>query len=97
MDLPIDLGAIGPRGQSAIGLFAFTAIAWVFSSNKARFPAFAVVWTIAAQIAIAALLLYLPPAREALASLQIVVRALQEATNAGTSFVFGFLGSRCAF
>ncbi|MCB2098422.1 MAG: NupC/NupG family nucleoside CNT transporter [Parvularculaceae bacterium] len=96
MDLPIDLGALGPRGQSALGLVAFTAIAWVFSSNKARFPAFAVLWTIAAQIAIAALLLYLPPAREALGSLQIVVRALQQATTAGTSFVFGYLGGGAA-
>ena len=49
-------------------------------------------WTIGAQIIIAWLLLYLPPARDALGSLQVVVRALQEATRAGTSFVFGFLG-----
>lgn len=92
MELPFDIGAIGLRGQSAIGLVAFTAVAWAFSSNKLRFPIFAVIWTIAAQIAIAWLLLYLPPARDALGSLQLVVQALQAATRAGTSFVFGYLG-----
>jgi CNT family concentrative nucleoside transporter len=92
MDLPFDVSAIGPRGQSAIGLAAFTAIAWLLSTRKLRFPILATVWTIAAQIGIAALLLYVPPARDALASLQIVVEALQAATRAGTSFVFGHLG-----
>lgn len=92
MEFPFDVAAIGPRGQSAIGLVAFTAIAWLFSSNKLRFPFVTAVWTIAVQIGAAALLLYLPPAREALASLQVVVEALQAATRAGTSFVFGYLG-----
>ncbi|MFN3959674.1 MAG: NupC/NupG family nucleoside CNT transporter [Parvularculaceae bacterium] len=92
MELPFDLASIGPRAQSAIGLVAFTFIAWVFSAKKLRFPLLTVFWTIAAQIAIAALLLYVPPARAALASLQVVVDALAAATRAGTSFVFGYLG-----
>lgn len=92
MDLPFDPGAIGPRAQSAIGLAAFVTIAWVFSSKKMRFPFLTVVWTIAVQIGVAAFLLYVPPARQALASLQVGVRALQQATQAGTSFVFGYLG-----
>lgn len=92
MELPFDLASIGPRAQSAIGLVGFTLIAWVFSTKKLRFPFIAAVWTIAAQIAIAALLLYVPPAQQALASLQIVVDALAAATRAGTSFVFGYLG-----
>ncbi len=92
MELPFDFAAIGPRGQSALGLVAFTAIAWLFSSNKLRFPFFAFLWTVAAQIAIAALLLYFPPARDALSSLQVAVDALQAATKVGTSFVFGYLG-----
>lgn len=92
MELAFDLSSIGPRGQSALGLVAFVAIAWLFSTNKGRLPLFTAIWTIAVQIGVAALLLYLPPAREALASLQIVVEALQSATRAGTSFVFGHLG-----
>ncbi|GAB4516737.1 MAG: nucleoside transporter C-terminal domain-containing protein [Amphiplicatus sp.] len=86
------IGDLGLRGQSAIGLVAFIFTAWLFSTARARFPFFLAVTTVAAQIGIALLLLYLPPAREALASLQVVVRALQEATEAGTSFVFGHLG-----
>ncbi len=92
MDLPFDPSAIGPRGQSAIGLVAFTAIAWLFSSNKRRFPFVAAIWTVAAQIGIALLMLRWEPAARALGSLKIVVEALQTATRAGTSFVFGFLG-----
>ena len=53
---------------------------------------FSAAWTIAAQIAVAALLLYTPGARDALAFLNVVVEALQAATRAGTSFVFGHLG-----
>jgi len=94
MDLPFEVSQLdlGLRGQSALGLVAFVAIAWLFSNGKGRFPFFAAVWTIGAQIGIAAFLLYLPPAREALQSLKAVVEALQAATTVGTSFVFGYLG-----
>ncbi len=92
MDFPIDLSTLGGRGQSALGLVAFAFIAWLFSSNKRRFPLFGFLWTLAAQIGIALFLLRWEPARDALASLQVVVRALQAATNVGTSFVFGYLG-----
>ena len=92
MELPFELANIGLRGQSAIGLVAFIFIAWLFSSRKTKFPFFTALTTTATQIGIAALLLYLPPARAALQSLRSVVTALQEATAAGTTFVFGFLG-----
>ena len=83
---------MGLRGQSALGLVAFVFVAWLFSNAKTRFPFFAVVTTILAQIVIAAVLLYVPPAREGLGSLKIVVEALQAATTVGTTFVFGYLG-----
>ncbi|WDI30713.1 nucleoside transporter C-terminal domain-containing protein [Hyphococcus flavus] len=92
MDLPFDLANIGLRGQSAIGLAAFVFIAWLLSEQKLRFPIFGALWTVAAQILIAVLLLYTPGARDALAFLNVVVNALQQATQAGTSFVFGHLG-----
>ena len=44
------------------------------------------------QIALALLLLEVPPARAALLSLNGVVDALSSATQAGTSFVFGYVG-----
>ncbi|MEZ5894461.1 MAG: nucleoside transporter C-terminal domain-containing protein [Parvularculaceae bacterium] len=92
MDLPFQLSDIGLRGQSAIGLVAFVFVAWLLSTNKMRFPFFAAVWTIGAQIAIAVFLLYQPWARAGLASLQKVVEVLQAATREGTTFVFGYLG-----
>ena len=92
MDLPIEVSQIGLRGQSAVGLVAFVLIAWGLSERKLQFPVFSAAWTIAAQIAVAALLLYTPGARDALAFLNVVVEALQDATRAGTSFVFGHLG-----
>lgn len=92
MDLPEQLSEIGLRGQSAMGLVVFIFIAWLFSSQKLRFPFFAAVWTVGAQILIAAFLLYQPWARAGLASLQTVVEVLQAATREGTTFVFGFLG-----
>ncbi|GJL95653.1 MAG: nucleoside:proton symporter [Hyphococcus sp.] len=92
MDLPVDISQIGLRGQSAIGLVAFVFIAWLFSERKLQFPLFSAIWTIGAQILIAGLLLYTPGARDALAFLNIAVEALQQATQAGTSFVFGHLG-----
>jgi CNT family concentrative nucleoside transporter len=92
MDLTTIAEQVGPRGQSALGLVAFCLIGWVFSTRKLRFPFLMAVWAITLQLAIAALLLYFPPARESLASLQVVVTVLQDATRAGTSFVFGHLG-----
>lgn len=92
MNLPFEITEIGLRGQSAIGLIAFVLIAWACSERKLQFPLFSAFWTIGAQILIAALLLYTPGARDALAFLNVVVEALQEATQAGTSFVFGHLG-----
>ncbi|HPE29949.1 MAG TPA: nucleoside transporter C-terminal domain-containing protein [Parvularculaceae bacterium] len=92
MDLPLQLSDIGLRGQSAIGIVAYIFVAWLFSSGKTRFPFFIVITTVAAQIGVAALLLYSEPARRALGSLQVFVQALQSATAAGTSFVFGYLG-----
>ena len=89
MDMPFEIGA---RAQSALGLLAFVAIAWLMSSDKRRFPLFGVVWTVGAQLTIAFFLLYFAPARAALGSLRTVVEALQAATTVGTRFVFGYLG-----
>ncbi len=82
----------GLRAQSAIGLFGFMGIAWLLSERKSYFPVFNSLWAIATQIAIALFLLQFEPARNVLRSLNSVVSALQEATGAGTEFLFGYLG-----
>ncbi len=78
--------------QSLFGLIVFVAIAWSISEDR-----HAVVWRtviagIALQIVLAALLLKLPVSRVVFQWLGAGVGVLQEATQAGTSFVFGYLG-----
>ena len=92
MDVILESTDLGLRLQSLVGLFAFAAIAWACSENRRHFPAVRLAWTILAQIIIAAGLLYIPGIRDALSFLNVVVAALQQATEAGTSFVFGHLG-----
>ncbi len=94
--LEAQAGEAALRIQSAAGLVIFVLIAWALSERRLQFPLFSAAWTIAAQIAIAGLLLYTPGARDALAFLNVVVAALQDATRAGTSFVFGHLGGGAA-
>lgn len=83
--------------QSAFGLLVLVALAWVLSENR-RAP---VSWRLIAaglslQIALALVLLEVPFARNALYSLNGVVDALSQATQAGTAFVFGFVGGGMA-
>lgn len=78
--------------QAALGLAVIVAAAWAMSENRRAFPWRTVVTGMAVQIALALLLLKVPPARDALFALNGVVDALTEATKAGTSFVFGYAG-----
>ncbi len=78
--------------QSAFGLLAFVAMAWAMSENRRAASIRVAVAGIAAQIVLAALLLKLPPLETALATLNDLALMLQDATAAGTSFVFGYLG-----
>ncbi|HEY9182317.1 MAG TPA: nucleoside transporter C-terminal domain-containing protein [Gammaproteobacteria bacterium] len=78
--------------QSALGLAVMTATAWAISENRR-----AVTWRvptvgIAMQLVVAWLLLELPPVRASFGVLNDAVLALQTASEAGTSFVFGYLG-----
>jgi CNT family concentrative nucleoside transporter len=78
--------------QSALGIVAIIALAWVFSENRRAFPWRTVIVGLGLQIGIALLLLKVPVARDILFSLNGVVDALAAATKAGTSFVFGYTG-----
>ncbi len=78
--------------QSGIGIIAILAAAWLFSENRRAFPLRTVAAGLALQVALALLLLDVPVARNGLFALNGVVDALTEATRAGTSFVFGYVG-----
>ncbi len=79
-------------GQSVLGLFSFIFIAWIFSEDKRRFPWKLVAMGLALQFLIAFLLLNLPLFQSVFLWLNSAVLALEEATKAGTSMVFGYLG-----
>lgn len=78
--------------QSLLGIVAILFVAWIFSENRRAFPARVVVGGLLLQAGFALLLLKVPLARSALFSLNGVVSAVTDATRAGTSFVFGYVG-----
>jgi CNT family concentrative nucleoside transporter len=78
--------------QSALGIAAILALAWALSENRRTFPFRTVAVGLLLQIALALLLLKVPPAREGLFALNGAVDALMAATKAGTAFVFGYAG-----
>lgn len=78
--------------QSALGLALLIFVGWLLSERRGRPPWRMMAIALLLQGAIAAVLLHLPAARVALGSLNRLVLGLQEATLAGTSFVFGYVG-----
>ncbi len=78
--------------QALLGIPVLLALAWLTSENRRAIPWRTVAGGLALQWALAVLLLYAPPARAAVLLLNRAMDALQRATDAGTSFVFGYLG-----
>src|SRR5262245_13014296 len=82
--------------QGLVGVVALLVLAWLLSENRKSALSGAQLRLVLAGLALlfglALLLLKVPPVREALLALNGVVNALDKATEAGTSFVFGFIG-----
>ena len=78
--------------QPIIGLAAFIAIAWCLSEDRRGFSGRLVATGLAVQILAAVLLIRLPASQIVFVWINDGVLALQRATEAGTSLVFGFLG-----
>ncbi len=78
--------------QSAFGLAAFIFIAWLASEDRRSPPWRVILAGVLLQVALAVLLIKLPAARLLFEWLGAGVVALQDATRAGTGFVFGYLG-----
>jgi concentrative nucleoside transporter, CNT family len=78
--------------QSAFGVFALLAIAWIVSEDRRnvawRQAALALLLTFATSV----ILLKVPVATRAFAAINHAVDAIAAASKAGTSFVFGYLG-----
>jgi CNT family concentrative nucleoside transporter len=78
--------------QSLIGLIALRILAWLLSERRKIVAWRFVAVGTAAQIALALIFLELPFVTSIFDQLNRAVFALQRATEAGSSFVFGFLG-----
>jgi CNT family concentrative nucleoside transporter len=78
--------------QGILGFILLVALSWVLSENRRAIPWRTVFSGFALQIGLALLLLHVAAARHAVLLLSRLVDALQAATDAGASFVFGYLG-----
>ena len=88
----LDLGGGVEHLQSALGLAVLLALAWALSENRAAIRG-RVVWPgLALSAVLGIAMLELPALRAVFAALARAVGAVAEATRAGTTFVFGYLG-----
>ena len=78
--------------HGAFGFLALIGIAWLLSENRRTVPWRIVITGVMLQFVLAALLLLAPPFKRFFLALNDALLALEKATQAGTSFVFGYLG-----
>ncbi len=78
--------------QALLGLVVFVGIAWLISENRKGVKYTTALTGVAVQLCIAGILLYVPLFKTFFLLLNNVVLALESATRAGTSFVFGYIG-----
>jgi CNT family concentrative nucleoside transporter len=78
--------------QAILGFFVLMACAWILSEDRRAIPWRTVAGGIGLQLVLALVLIEAPPARQAVLLLTEGADALQRATDAGTAFLFGYLG-----
>ncbi|MEE4660265.1 MAG: Na+ dependent nucleoside transporter N-terminal domain-containing protein, partial [Halieaceae bacterium] len=78
--------------QGIVGIFVLIGIAWAISERRPAVRPLRIAGGLGIQLLLALLLLYLPPMKELFLGLNRLVLLLQQATQAGTGFVFGYLG-----
>ena len=78
--------------QPLLGLSVLTASAWLLSENRRAVRPRLIVAGLGLQFMLALALLKLPPVKAVFLSLNGLVLAVQQATQAGTELVFGYLG-----
>ena len=78
--------------QSGLGMVGILGIAWLLSERRRDVPWKSVAWGMGLQLVLSVLLIEVTAVRQAFASLNDAVASLTDATRAGTSFVFGYLG-----
>lgn len=78
--------------QSVLGIAVFTALAWVSSEQRVRMQWKVITVGLGLQLVLAVLFLRVSAMQTLFLGLNGIVIALQDATRAGTSFVFGYIG-----
>src|SRR6516165_10645172 len=78
--------------QSALGVVAIVAIAFLISENRRAVPWRPVITGLALTFALALLMLKIPQTEIAFGWINRAVEAVAAATRAGTAFVFGYVG-----
>src|SRR6516164_6626222 len=86
------IGGIMLQLQSAFGIFALLAIAWAFGENRHSVSIRQSLIGLAVTLATAVILIKLPLVAHAFGAINDAVGAISEASRAGTSFVFGYVG-----
>ncbi len=83
---------MAPMLQSAFGFVAMLFLAWLISEQRRAIPWRTVLAGIILQVVLAAALLKLEVFKLFFLALNEVLLSLEKATQAGTAFVFGYLG-----
>jgi len=83
--------ALNPALHSAIGFVLLLALAWA-AGERRRVPWRIVLPAAALTLLLALILLKAPPVQQVFLLLNGLLQALLQATQAGTSLVFGYLG-----
>jgi CNT family concentrative nucleoside transporter len=83
---------MSPALQSTFGILVLLVLAWAFSENRTCLPWRILLSGLALQFAFAGALLWVPAFKGVLIGLNDLLLSLEEATRAGTTFVFGYLG-----
>jgi len=78
--------------QSAFGIIALLAIAWVFGENRRAVSLKQAAIGLAVTLLTAVILIKLPLVASAFGAINDTVGAISAASRAGTSFVFGYVG-----
>jgi CNT family concentrative nucleoside transporter len=78
--------------QGLLGIFALIGIAWALSERRRAVRPLRIAGGLGIQLLLALLLLYLPPMKALFLGLNRLVLLVQQATQSGTGFVFGYLG-----
>lgn len=80
------------HARGLLGLAAIIAIGWALSEDRKAIPWRTVIGGLVLQVVLLLALFAFSPVRRALLGLNDAVDALASATQAGTSFVFGYIG-----